>query len=316
MTLQQLEYILAVDAYRHFSSAAEHCFVTQPTLSAMIRKLEDELGEKIFDRSKQPVVPTEIGGAIIGQARKVVQEAARLEQMVHDQRETLVGELRIGIIPTLAPYLLPLFLRSLSEKATGVNLIIADMTTQNIIQNLKKDLLDVGIMATPTQDPLLFEEPLFYEELVVYAPHEKSLLDKRYVLSEDLDINRLVLLEEGHCIRTQVINLCALQKAQNSLQNITYEAGSLETLQRLVESHSGITILPQLALLNFDEGRMQNIRFFKPPAPVREISIVTNRAYAKKRMTRLLKKEILDNLPDFMKEEKLKNVLGIYSDGS
>ena len=311
MTLQQLEYILAVDTYKQFSTAAEKCFITQPSLSAMIQKLEDELGVKIFDRSKQPIMPTEIGTDIIAQARVIVNEAENLKQLVKDRLETVSGGLRLGIIPTLAPYLLPLFLKDFSEKYSDLKLSIIELTTENIIAQLKKGILDVGIMATPSQDNQLFEEPIFYEEFVVYAPNEKAILKKNYMLAEDIDANRLMLLQEGHCMRSQVINLCALQKTQSSLSNITYEAGSLETLKRLVEAHSGITILPHLAILDMDEEQIQYIRFFKPPAPVREISLVTHRSLAKKRLIAVLKEAIYHNLPTAVKKIKKKRVIDI-----
>lgn len=307
MTLQQLEYLIAVDTYKRFSKAAEMCFVTQPSLSTMIQKLEDELGVKIFDRSKLPIAPTEIGSEIIAQARLILNESAHLKQMVKDRMETLSGELRLGIIPTVAPYLLPLFLKEFSEAYSGLKLSITEMTTENIINQLKKGILDVGIMATPTKDPQLFEDPVFYEEFVAYAPNENTMLKKRFLLAEDIDANRLMLLQEGHCMRAQVINLCALQKTQSSLSNITYEAGSLETLKRLVETHSGITILPHLAVLEMDDAQMQSIRFFKPPAPMREISLVTHRNLAKKRLISVLRESIYDHLPQPIKKVRKKN---------
>jgi LysR family transcriptional regulator, hydrogen peroxide-inducible genes activator len=311
MTLQQLEYLLAVDAYKQFSKAAEKCFVTQPSLSAMIQKLEEELNVKIFDRSKQPIVPTEIGSDIIAQARLILSETEHLKQMVKDRMGIVSGELRLGIIPTLAPYLLPLFLKAFSEQFSDLKLSITELTTENLMADLKKGTLDVGLMATSAKDRQLFEEPIFYEEFIVYAPHESTVLNKKYLLAEDIDANRLMLLQEGHCMRKQVINLCALQKTQSSLSNINYEAGSLETLKRLVETHSGITILPQLAVLAMSEGQAQHVRFFKPPAPVREISLVTHQSLAKKRLISALKAAICDHLPPSIKQTKQKRVIDI-----
>jgi LysR family transcriptional regulator, hydrogen peroxide-inducible genes activator len=230
---------------------------------------------------------------------------------VKDHTETVAGELRLGIIPTLAPYLLPLFLKDFSEKYRDLRLNIIELTTENIIAQLKKGVLDVAIMATSSKDNQLLEDPIFYEEFVVYAPNENAVLKKQYLLAEDIDANRLMLLQEGHCMRTQVINLCALQKTQSSLSNITYEAGSLETLKRLVETHSGITILPILAILDMTEDQLQYIRFFKPPAPVREISLVTHRSLAKKRLIALLKDAICDNLPQSIKQIKKKRIIDI-----
>lgn len=311
MTLQQLEYLLALDTYKQFSIAAEKCFVSQPSLSTMIQKLEDELGVKIFDRSKQPIMATEIGNTIIEQARFILNETAHLKNMVKDRMDTVDGELRLGIIPTLAPYLLPLFLKDFSEKFSHLKINITELTTENIIDYLKKGLLDVGIMATPSKDNQLVEDPIFYEEFVVYAPNEKSVLKKHYMITEDIDANRLMLLQEGHCMRSQVINLCALQKTQSLLSNICYEAGSLETLKRFVETHSGITILPFLAILDMTEEQIQFARFFKPPAPVREISLVTHKSFSKKKLLSVLKETLHINLPPSILKIKKKRVIDI-----
>jgi LysR family transcriptional regulator, hydrogen peroxide-inducible genes activator len=311
MTLQQLEYVVAVDNHRHFAKAAQACFVTQPTLSMMLQKLEEELGILIFDRSKQPVVPTETGRSIIEQARKVLSETAEIREIVENQRQTLTGELRLGIIPTLAPYLLPLFLKNFSEKYPDVRLIVSEITTENIIQKLKKDTLDMGIMATPSGDGDLFESPLFQERFVVYASKDEKILDKRYLLANDIDVNRLVLLEEGHCMRTQVVNLCELRQMKNQIANVFYESGSIETLKNLIEMHAGVTILPELAMRNLSKNQFKNIRFFQDPAPVREISLVTYRAFVKKRLAEALRNEILAALPTELRTQKKGQVLGI-----
>jgi LysR family transcriptional regulator, hydrogen peroxide-inducible genes activator len=311
MTLQQLEYIIAVDNHRHFAKAAQACFVTQPTLSMMLQKLEDELGILIFDRSKQPVVPTETGRMVIEQARKVLKETAELREIVENQREILRGELRLGIIPTLAPYLLPLFLKTFSEKYPDIRLIISELMTEHIIQKLKKDQLDIGIMATPTSDGELFETPLFQEQFVVYAAKNEAILNKRFLLANDIDVNRLVLLEEGHCMRTQIVNLCELRQTTNQLANVFYESGSIETLKNLIDMHAGITILPELALQNLSKAQFKNIRFFQDPAPVREISLVTYRAFVKKRLVEVLKNEILVQLPLALQRDKMGQVLSI-----
>lgn len=311
MTLQQLEYIVALDTHRQFSAAAAACHVSQPSLSALVQKLEEELGVKIFDRSRQPVVPTELGREIVAQARAVLQEANHLRDLVSDHRENISGDFRLGIIPTLAPYLLPLFLKHFSEKHPLVNLSVSERTTEVLLRQLQLNLLDAAILATPTGESSLSEDPLFQEEFAAYAPREASILKKRYLLAKDIDPNRLVLLEEGHCLRNQVVNLCELQKVQSTLSNVHYEAGSLETLQRLVEAHSGITILPQLALFYLDEEQIQNVRFFHPPAPVREISLVTRRIFSKKKLLEALRAAILENLPQAVLINKQGKVLGI-----
>lgn len=304
MTLQQLEYIVALDNCRSFSVAAELCHVTQPSLSLMVQKLEAELGIKLFDRSKQPITPTEVGVRIIAQARQILHESQKLHQLAQDQYAKLNGELRIAIIPTLSPYLIPLFIRAFTESHPDVQLHISEQPTAVIMQQLKKDTIDIGIMATPLNDEKLIEAPIFMEEFFVYAPQEVSILEKQYLLAGDINPNRLLLLEEGHCIRTQVINLCALQKAQGAVSNFTYETGSLETLRRIVEKNGGMTILPELALLDLNEERMAFVRFFKEPAPAREISLVTHRTNSRPRMQAALRKTILDNLPPQLLEKR------------
>jgi LysR family hydrogen peroxide-inducible transcriptional activator len=311
MTLQQLEYIVALDTHRQFSAAAAACHVSQPSLSALVQKLEDELGVKIFDRSRQPVAPTELGKEIIAHARLVLQEANHLRELVRDHRENITGDFRLGIIPTLAPYLLPLFLKKFAEKHPLVNLSVSERTTEGLLRMLKENQLDAALLATPTGESGLTEMPLFQEEFAAYAPHEPAVLAKRYLLAKDIDPNRLVLLEEGHCLRKQVINLCQLQKEQSRFRNIHYEAGSLETLRRLVEAHSGITILPQLALLDLDEDQIQNVRFFQPPAPVREISLVTRRIFSKEKMLHALQEVIVENLPQAVLGMKEGRVMGV-----
>ena len=250
MNLQQLEYIIAVDNYRHFSEAAAKSFVTQPTLSMMIQKLEDELGVKIFDRSKQPVVPTKAGEAVIAQARMVMQESNRMHEVVRELKGELKGELRLGIIPTVAPYLLPLFLTSFIRKYPNLKVKITELTTENIIEKLKLNLLDAGILATPLNNPLLNEQVLYYEQFVVYASKEEKLMKKKYLLPGDINPNHLWLLEEGHCLRNQILNLCELRRKELETSNLEYVTGSIETLKKMVDMNNGITILPELAIVN------------------------------------------------------------------
>lgn len=214
MNLQQLEYIIAIDKYRHFVKAAEACFVTQATLSMMIKKLEEELEVKIFDRSKQPVVPTDIGEKIILQAKITLQHAQKIKELINEEQDKISGELRIGIIPTLAPYLLPLFLPSYLKNYPLVKIQISELTTEEIVQRLERNEIDAGILATPLENKILIEKPLFYEQFVVYASKEEQFRNKKYLLAEDIDVNRLWLLEEGHCLRSQVINLCELKSKE------------------------------------------------------------------------------------------------------
>lgn len=298
MTLQQFEYIIAIDTHRHFAKAADACHVTQPTLSMMIQKLENELEVKIFDRSKQPVIPTEMGTLIIEQARVVLKEAAKIQELVNQQKGLLEGELRLGVIPTIAPYLIPLFIKSFLRTYPAVKIHISEYTTETLIDKLKKGQLDAGILATPLNIPTIRETPLFYEAFLAYSFYDYH---KEYILPEDINPSELLLLEEGHCFRSQIMNLCELRK-QASFQ-LEYEAGSIETLKRLVEQENGITIIPELATLDMPPAKRQFLKRFTPPAPVREISLVTHRDFMKKRLIDALQDEILKAVPEEIKQK-------------
>ncbi len=304
MNFQQLEYIIAVDTYRHFAQAAEKSFITQATLSMMIQKLESELGIKIFDRSRQPVTPTEIGIKIIEQARRIISESRRMKEIITEEKGEVRGELKVGIIPTLAPYLLPLFLKKFSEEYPLVKLNISEHTTITIIQKLKSAQLDAGILATPLNDNSIKEQPLFFEKYYLYVNSKEKGFDNRYVLPSSIDINRLWLLEEGHCMRSQILNLCELKKAHAGKEKIHYEAGSIETLKNIVEKNFGITIIPELATFNLSPSQKKRLRYFKSPSPVREISIITHREYIKIALIDALKEMILSVIPGGMKSPK------------
>jgi LysR family hydrogen peroxide-inducible transcriptional activator len=310
MTLVQLEYIVAVDTYRNFVTAAEKCFVTQPTLSMQIQKLEETLGVKIFDRSKQPVVPTEIGIRIIEQARIVLSERAKLSEVIADHKNELAGELKIGVIPTIAPYLLPKLIVRFTEKYPKIQLQIWEYTTDQIIQNLKMDLLDCGILSTPVEDKSLKEIPLFYEGFVTYNSLSSSLLKKKTITYEDINPDELWLLNEGHCMRNQVINICQKKKLSKTRQ-FEYNTGSIETLKRMVDLDNGITILPELSLIDLNPAQLERVRYFKSPAPVREISIVTHRNFIKRSAINALEKEILQVVPEEMYSKTRKAVMDI-----
>lgn len=311
MNLQQLEYIKAVDTHRHFVKAAKACYVTQATLSMMIQKLEDELGVKIFDRSKQPVVPTEVGEKIIAQARRVLSERDKISNLIEDERGIISGELRLGIIPTLAPYLLPLFLKEFAQAYPQVKLIISEHTTNTITELLKAAKLDAAILATPLSDASIHEQPLFYEKYFLYVSAKEKGFDKQYVLPKHIDINRLWLLEEGHCMRAQILNLCELKKQHEAEETLHYEAGSIETLKNIVDKNFGITIIPELATANLSATQAKRLRYFKPPTPVREISIVTHRGYLKTKLIDALKETIVAAIPQEMRSNKRKEVLPV-----
>lgn len=309
MTLTQLEYMVAVDSYRHFVLAAEKCFVTQPTLSMQLQKLEEELGVKIFDRTKQPVIPTEIGARIIAQARVVLRESEMIRQMINDEKDVMTGELRIGIIPTLAPYLLPTLFKQVRAKYPQLELVIRETITEEIIHELKNNRLDCGLVVTPLKDASIKEDVLFYEELFVYVSRKNALYDKKYVLADDIDPDQLWLLEEGHCFRSQVLNLCELRKSGDL--HFKYATGNIETLKRMVDKSNGLTILPELAVMEFNKTQMKLVKRLKDPSPAREVSLVTHRDHIKTKLIQTLKDEILQMVPKNMQQLRNKKIVEI-----
>ncbi len=309
MTIQQLEYIVALDTCRHFVLAAEKCFVTQPTLSMQIQKLEEELGVKIFDRSKQPVIPTEIGVKILAQARVVLDEAGIIQQIVSAQKDNMAGEIKLGIIPTLAPYLLPPLFKNMREKYPHINLIIKETITEEILKELKNNRLDCGIVVSPLNDISIKEDVLFYEELFVYVSKKNALHQKKYILASDIDPRHLWLLEEGHCFRSQILNLCEIRKLADA--HFKYETGNIETLKRMVEKSDGITILPELAVMEFTSSQMKQIKQLKEPRPAREVSLITHRNLLKYSLLNSLKAEILSIIPTRMQKLNRKKVVEI-----
>jgi len=300
MNIQQLEYIVAVDNYRHFIHAAEHCSVTQPTLSMMIRKLEDELGVKIFDRTKQPIMPTGIGRQIIDQAKTILREAGRMNEIARHFNGDLSGELRIGIIPTIAPYLLPHFVQPFILAYPEIRLHVSEMITERITSELKLGNLDVGIVASVSDENSLQEIPLYKERFYAYVSEGTEHYNKQYILPGDIEPNELWLLEEGHCFRTQIQRLCELSRNSQFGNSFNYRSGSIETLMRMVDRNGGITIVPELAIVDLPEDRQKFIRHFKYPEPAREVCLVVNREQVKTRLIEALKTGIMQYVPQIV----------------
>ncbi|GGH10664.1 hydrogen peroxide-inducible genes activator [Mucilaginibacter phyllosphaerae] len=311
MTITQLEYVIAVDTYRSFVAAANKCFVTQPTLSMQIQKLEDTLGVKLFDRTHQPVIPTEIGEEIIAQARVLLAESEKIKEIISDRQKELSGELRVGIIPTVSPYILPKILNGFIQKYPQVKLIVWEQTTEQIIQQLKMGTLDCGILSTPLAESSLTEIPVFYENFVAYASKNSKLYKKRTITPEDIDMEEIWVLNEGHCMREQVLNICQRRKATKGFQHFEYNTGSVETLKRMVDMNNGATILPELALAEMSDRQRDRVRYFKSPEPAREVSIVIHRNFLKRRMIEALKVEILDFVPKRLRTKKKKEIMAI-----
>lgn len=302
-TITQLEYIVAVDTLRHFGLAAKECFVTQPTLSMQIKKAEEDLGVIIFDRGKQPIIPTDVGRELIIQARNILREVQALNQIVDDFKNVVSGHLRIGVLPTISPYLLPLFVGNFVRNNPKVKLEVEEHSSQVIIDGLKNDTIDVGIITTPAHELGIRELPLYYEEIKLYTHPENRYHQNKKVEYADLSTQHLWTLSKGNCFRNQTINLCT-ERHPNVNLPFHLESNSLESLKRLVDKEGGFTLLPELAITN-----TENIRSIQNPVPVREISLVYVRNFAKTRLLELLAKEIKKTIPTHMQNPERGRVI-------
>lgn len=286
MTLQQLEYIVALDEHRHYVTAAEHSFVSQPNLTMQVQKLEEEMGVKIFDRTKKPLQPTEIGKEVIVRARKILRESRQLKEFVNHEKEIVEGEFTIGIIPTLAPYLLPRFLPVFLEENPKVHLKIQELQTGQIISQLENGIIDIGLLATPLNEPYIREIPVFYEPFLLYLPQNHRLQNQKLLLADDLDPNDVLVLDEGHCFREQTLAICRQAKDGSSL-GFDYQSGSIEALKSLVKNGVGYTLVPEMSVIK--ELDATHVRRFASPQPVREISIVVHNSYIREGVINRLK---------------------------
>jgi len=315
MTIIQLEYAVALATYKSFVSAAEKSFVTQPTLSLQIQKLEEELGVKIFDRSKHPIEVTAMGKIIIEQVRKAIEEFERIHELIQQHQNTLSGVFRLAVIPTVAPNILPALLENYSKSFPDIRMEVSEMETNRIIKALRNNEIDAGLLSTPLEEKDIKEFPLFYEPLVAYLRSDDVLLKKRMLVPEDLDLERIWLLNEGHCMRNQILDLCSdqVQRLQTK-KAYRYESSNVETLRRMVDKNGGLTILPELSTSDFDEDRIANVRYFEDPEPVREIALVTNDHFVHFNILQSLMDEILKLVPEKMRvQKKNRKVLRIQS---
>lgn len=312
MTLTQLEYIVALDTYKSFVLASEKCFVTQPTLSMQVQKLEDELGTRLFDRKKQPITATKIGHEIISIARSIIQQSNELKDLVAENKGEVVGNLKLGVIPTLAPYLIPLFVNNFVQKYPKVKLTVTELTTEQIIQSIKNETIDCAILVTPLDEKYIKEFPLFYEPFVAYVSKSSKLSKLKQIDIEDIDLGETLVLNEGHCFRNQVLSLCSRRLSTPEAKPwVEYESGSLETFKRLIEQGQGVTILPELAISDFNAKQTNMLRYFKAPEPVREVSIITHKDYYKKSIIEALQKEIIQVVPSKMLIKEHKKLVAV-----
>ncbi len=273
MTITQLQYVLAVAEHKNFTLAAEKCFVTQPTLSMQIQKVEEELSIQIFDRTKKPIQLTEIGQKIVNQAKNIVNEADRIQDIVHQQKGFIGGEFRLGIIPTIMPTLLPMFLNNFIKKYPKVKLIIEELNTEDIIFKLNNGHLDAAIAATPLNEEKIKEVVLYFEHFVAYIPENHNNFNKKEITIDDLNLDEILLLQDGHCFRDSVLNLC--RNNNNAEHNhFQLESGSFETLIKLADEGLGTTLLPYLHTLDLKEKDQLKLRQFSEPKPAREVSLI------------------------------------------
>ena len=291
MTITQLYYVLAVAEHQNFTKAAEKCFVTQPTLSMQIQKLEDQLDILIFDRTKKPIELTEIGKKIVLQAKNIVNEADRIQDIVDQQKGFIGGEFKLGIIPTVMPTLLPMFLKTFIKRYPKVKLKIEELTTEEIIQRINDGNLDAAIAATPLENDNIKERVLFFEPFVAYVPNHHRLHKNKTIDTNDLEIDDMLLLEDGHCFRDGVINLCKSLKLSSEDQ-FQLESGSIEMLIKLSNEGLGMTLLPYLHTLDLNEKEKNNLRYFNEPSPAREVSIIYNKSELKMQIIEALQSVI------------------------
>ena len=308
-TLTQLEYLLAVDSERHFGNAAKRCNVSQPSLSAQIQKLEEELEVVIFDRSRKPILATEAGKAIIEQARIVLKEHRKIQILADMKGSVPRGDFDLAVIPTLASYIIPLFIGAFAERYPDVNLRIHEHTTENILRLLQDDALDAGLLVTPLHDDSLIERQLYYEPFYCYLNEGHPLQAKDEIEEGDLTHDGLWLLSEGHCFRSQVLRLCSGNDQHGVFSNLRFEGGNFSTLIKLVKANSGFTLLPQMAVDDLaPEDVDTHIKPFADPIPTREVSLVYNRTFLKETIIGAIEACIIDCLPENIRPIKREHV--------
>lgn len=301
MTITQLQYIIAVDTHRHFARAAESCFVTQPTLSMQIHKLEEELGVTIFDRSRKPLQPTDIGTQILEQARIVISEEKRIDEIIQQHKGEIAGDFKLAIIPTVASTLLPRFLKCFISQYPKVNLQIEELQTKVILERLKNGLLDAAILATPLNHDGIMEKPLYYEPFMGFTPMGHRLFKEKFLDNTDLNPDDILLLHEGHCFRDSVINLCGSLFDKKNTDGVKLESGSFETLVKLSKQGFGMTLVPYLKSIELKESEPSGtIKPFSRPQPTREISIIHHRTHLKISIIEALGKCIQETVPEHM----------------
>jgi LysR family hydrogen peroxide-inducible transcriptional activator len=307
MNIQQIKYAIAVAEVQSFGKAAEKCFITQSTLSTMIARLESELGLKLFDRKKKPIVPTKEGKAILKQFLIINKELDTLDEVVGDLKGVSSGPLHVGVIPTVAPYLLPLFLNDFVHQHPNVKFFISEMTTENIIKGLENRTLDIGILSTPLHHNALIEKPLYKEPFLLFDKSKER--SEKSIHVHEIDCNRLWLLNEGHCLRTQVETICKLHNQRDNNLNLEYKSGTIDTLMKFVRNNQATTLLPYLATLDLPSADLNYLHPLAAPQPAREISLVVHQYFVKKRILNAIQESIQDVIRPLLQEQNSKQWL-------
>lgn len=300
MNLQQLEYIHALDKYRHFGRAADHCQVTQPTLSTMIQKLEEELGVKIFDRSHQPIQPTAVGRLILDQAAVILRQTEQIHEVIRQESEALSGTVRLAVLPTIAPYLLPRLLPRVKKELPQLRLQITELKTSECLAGLISGEQDLALIATASQREELVDHPLYYEEFDAYVSPSSPLYEEEHIRSSEVGKQQLWLLDEGHCFRDQLVKFCQLAHQSSGREQVSYHRGSLETFIHFVDQGDGVTFLPQLAVEMLPEERQHQAKPFALPRPTRAVTLVRHREYVRQSLVEALSTLVRASVPEGM----------------
>ncbi|HHV41009.1 MAG: hydrogen peroxide-inducible genes activator [Bacteroidales bacterium] len=303
MTLQQLQYIVALDRYRHFVKAAEACRVSQPTLSTMVARLEEALDVKIFDRTKQPIEPTPLGTEVIRQAHKILQQSRELQDLVQKGKENLETRFNLAVIPTVAPYIIPEFITHFKKDFPKTEVKVSEMRTEEIIRNIKDAKVDIGLLATPLLDQDLLEIPLYYEKFVAYVSPSDNNYSKENLMASELPLQHLWVLQEGHCLRDQIFNFCTPDAPADKQ---IYEAGSIDNLIRIIDTNGGYTLIPQLHIPMLNQEQLQHIRPVISPPPVREISLVVYKDFYREALLNAVADTVKQIIPSGMLDTRLK----------
>lgn len=306
MNIQQLQYIIALDRYKNFTKASESCFITQATMSTMIKKLEEELNVIIFDRKSNPIITTDMGRVIIQEATKALEHIKNMTEIVNDETNAYEGTVKIGVIPTVANSLIPLVIQPIMIEFPKLEISISEMTTNNLINALKDNTIDFGIISTPIAEKGFDTQILYHEPLKVYG---KLSYNKKYLLTSDIQKETHWLLEDGHCIKDQIMSYCSLESKGNHLSNLRFQSSSFETLLKMVDIFGGLTIIPQLYALSLPEETQNKIFDFEGSIPVREISLISYRSDVKPKLGEALALKIKDIVSQILKVDLKKSVV-------